>query len=103
MRTWKTATSRALIIFAILFAVLAALVVAAMATVQSGWAERRIEGLASGRLGRNVDVEGLRVRASWPPEIEMAALRIPNPDWAQDRYLLDARGIRVTVEPLALL
>ena len=100
---WKLFASRALLVFAILFAVLAALAVATMLAVQSGWAERRIESLAAERLGREVDIEGMRVLAAWPPQMEIAALRIANPDWAQERNLVDARGVRGTLEAGPLL
>ena len=95
MKSWK--------ILAILFGVLGALLVAAMLAVQSGWAERRIEGLAAERLGREVDVEGMRILASWPPQLGVAVQRVANPDWAQERYLLDARGVRGTLEVGPLL
>jgi uncharacterized protein involved in outer membrane biogenesis len=95
---WKIAASRGLVVFAILVGVLATILVAAMVAVQSGWAERRIESLAAERIGREVDVEGMRILASWPPQVEVAVLRVANPDWAQDRYLVDARGVRATLE-----
>ena len=103
MRTWKKAASGLLVAFALLFALLAILAVAAMAIVQSGWAERRLEHLAAERIGREVDLEGLRIRAAWPPQAEIAVLRIANPEWARDPYLLDARGLRATVDPGPLL
>jgi uncharacterized protein involved in outer membrane biogenesis len=100
---WKIAASRALVVLAILIGVLATLVVAATVAVQSGWAERRIESLAAGRLGREVDIEGMRVLAAWPPQIEVAVLRVANPDWASEPYLVDARGVRGTLEVGPLL
>jgi uncharacterized protein involved in outer membrane biogenesis len=84
-------------------AALGVLVVAAMALAQSEWAERRVERLAAERIGREVDLEGLRILAAWPPQVALATLRIANPDWARERYLLDARGMRATLEPGPLL
>ena len=103
MATWKKAASRTLLAFAALVVLLAVLVVAAMVLVQSEWAERRVEGLAAERIGREVDIEGLRILAAWPPQAELDMLRVTNPDWAEDRYLLDARGLRATFAPAPLL
>jgi uncharacterized protein involved in outer membrane biogenesis len=103
VRAWKKAASGLLVAFGILFGLLAVLVVAGMALVQSAWGERRLETLAAERIGRGVDVQGLRILATWPPQAEMAVLRIANPEWARDPYLLDARGLRATVDPGALL
>jgi AsmA family protein len=100
---WRIAASRALVVLAILIGVLATLVVAAMVAVQSGRAERRIESLAAERLGREVDIEGMRILAAWPPQVEVAVLRVANPDWAEERYLVDARGVRGTLEVGPLL
>jgi uncharacterized protein involved in outer membrane biogenesis len=93
----------ALLAIAVLAGVLGTLVVTAMVLVQSGWAERRIERMAAQRLGREVDLAGLRLRAAWPPQVSVDTLRVANPDWAQDRYLIDARGMRASVAPGALL
>jgi uncharacterized protein involved in outer membrane biogenesis len=103
VRNWKVAASRALFGLAIVVGVVGAMLVAAMVAVQSGWAERRIERLAAERLGRVVDVEGMRILAAWPPQLEVAVLRIANPDWAAKPHLVDARGVRGTLEvgPLA--
>jgi uncharacterized protein involved in outer membrane biogenesis len=101
--TWRTIVRRALVGFAVLIALLGVGVVAAMVAIQSGWAEGRLERLAAERTGRAVDLEGLRMRAAWPPQVELAALRVANPDWAQDRDLIDARGLRASVAPAELL
>jgi uncharacterized protein involved in outer membrane biogenesis len=82
---------------------LGVLLVAVMVAVQSGWAERRIESLAAERIGREVDIEGLRVLAAWPPQVEVAVLRVANPEWATESYLVDARGVRGTLEVGPLL
>ena len=103
MNAWKKAASGLLVAFALLFVLVAVLAVAAMALVQSGWAERRLERLAAERIGREVDLEGLRILAAWPPQAEIAVLRIANPEWARDPYLLDARGLRATLDPEPLL
>ena len=103
MKSWKKAASGLLVAFALFFGVLAVLVIAAMAIVQSGWAERRLERLLAERIGREVDLEGLRILAAWPPQAGIAMLRIANPEWARDSYLLDARGLRATVDPGPLL
>lgn len=103
MATWKTVSSSVLVGFAVLFAFLALLLVAAMALAQSGWAERRLEELASQRLGRAVDIAGQQVLAAWPPRVELASLRIANPDWAQDEWFLNAEGISATIHAGPLL
>jgi hypothetical protein len=100
---WKIAASRALVVLAILIGVLATLVVAATVAVQSGWAERRIESLAAERLGREVDIEEMRILAAWPPQVEVAVLRVANPHWAEERYLVDARGVRGALDVGPLL
>jgi AsmA family protein len=100
---WKITARRGLVVFATLVGVLAIILVAAMVAVQSGWAEQRIERLAAERIGREVDVDGMRMLASWPPQVEVGVLRVANPDWAQDRYLVDARGMRATLEIAPLL
>lgn len=103
VKSWEAGTSRALVVLAILIGALGVLLVAVMVAVQSGWAERRIESLAAERLGREVDMEGLRLLAAWPPQVEVAVLRVANPDWATEPYLLDARGVRGTLEVGPLL
>lgn len=103
VKSWEVGTSRALVVLAILIGALGVLLVAVMVAVQSGWAERRIESLAAERLGREVDMEGLRLLAAWPPQVEVAVLRVANPDWATEPYLLDARGVRGTLEVGPLL
>ncbi len=103
MATLRKVASRTLMGFAILAGVLALVLVGAFLLLRSEWAERRIEGLAAERLGREVDLEGLRVLAAWPPQVELEALRIANPDWAKNPWLLDARGVRATLEPGPLL
>jgi hypothetical protein len=103
MATFRKAARWGLIAFGALFALLAALIVAGMALVQSGWAERRLESLAAERIGRHVDIEGLRILAAWPPQVELDVLRIANPDWAREDYLLDARGLGATLAPAPLL
>src|SRR3712207_4211208 len=67
-------------------ALLGALLVGAMLAVQSEWAEARLENLIAERIGREVDLEDLRVRAAWPPQVELGRLRIANPEWARDDY-----------------
>jgi uncharacterized protein involved in outer membrane biogenesis len=103
VKSWEAGTSRALVVLAILIGALGVLLVAVMVAVQSGWAERRIESLAAERLGREVDMKGLRLLAAWPPQVEVAVLRVANPDWATEPYLLDARGVRGTLEVGPLL
>lgn len=103
MATWKTVSSRVLVGFAVLFALLALVVVAAMVLVKSGWAERRLEELASQRLNRAVDIEGQQVLAAWPPQVELASLRIANPEWAEDEWFLQAEGISATLHAGPLL
>ena len=103
VKSWEVGTSRALVVLAILIGALGVLLVAVMVAVQSGWAERRIESLAAERIGREVDIEGLRILAAWPPQVEVAVLRVANPDWATEPYLVDARGVRGTLEVGPLL
>src|SRR5688500_15224474 len=74
-----------------------------MAIVQSGWAERRLGRLLAERIGREVDLVWLRILAAWPPRAGSAMPRIANPEWARESYLLDARGLRATVDPGPLL
>lgn len=78
----------------------ALLLVGAWFLVQSEWAEQRIERYLAGRLDRDVDFEGLRLAFGWPPRLELAALRIGNPQWAESPALVDASGIAMTVEVL---
>jgi uncharacterized protein involved in outer membrane biogenesis len=102
-KTWRTAASRVLIAFAVLFGVLALLVVGAMLLVRSEWAERQVESVVSERTGREVDIEGLQVLAAWPPQVELAELRIANPPWAKSPTLLHAHKMSMQFEPAALL
>ena len=83
--------ARALKVLGIVVAALGLLVVAAMLLVQSEWGERRLESLAAERIGREVDLEGLRLRAAWPPQVELAALWRQLPALApQERAAIEA-------------
>ena len=70
--------------------------------VRTEWAERSLEKMVSGRLDREVQIEGIALRWGWPPGIVFARLRIANPQWAQTPNLIDAEGLyaRVRVAPL---
>lgn len=93
---------RLLLIAAVMLLAPIVLVGALAAIVQSEWAERRIERLASAKLDREVQVEGISLRWGWPPGIVFARLRIGNPSWAKTPDLVDAEGLyaRVQVPPL---
>lgn len=88
-------------------AALAAVVVGSLAAalflVRTDWAERRVENAASEALGREVDVEGLALRARWPPALHADRIRIANPEWAKTPHLVDARGVRAAFDASALL
>lgn len=70
--------------------------------VRTEWAERSLERMASGKLDREVQMEGISLRWGWPPGIVFARLRIGNPSWAKTPNLVDAEGLyaRVRVAPL---
>jgi uncharacterized protein involved in outer membrane biogenesis len=84
-----------------------ALILAAFAgavlLAESEWAERRLEDKLSAMLGRAINLEGIDVRFAWPPRVELAALRIDNPDWAHREHLLDASELALTIEFWPLL
>ncbi|HYC35343.1 MAG TPA: AsmA family protein [Usitatibacter sp.] len=97
-----TRRRKVLLIIAVIV-LLPVLAVAGLAVlVQTEWAERRIEAMASARLDRQVEIEGISLRWGWPPGVVFARLRISNPPWARDPDLINAQGLyaRVAVPPL---
>jgi len=69
---------------------------------QSEWGERWLENQVAMRIHREVQIEGIRLHAAWPPEVSFERLRIGNPSWAKTANLVDAAGLsaRVEVPPL---
>ena len=78
------------------------LVGALMLLVRSEWGERWAERQAATRIGRTVELDGIRLRLAWPPIVSLERLRIGNPAWATSPSLIDADGVsaRVLVGPL---
>lgn len=84
-------------------AVLVGVVLLSIAALQSEWAERRLEDWLSGRLDRPVALDDIGVVLAWPPRLHVGAIRIANPDWAQNEQLLQARDVALSVDVLPLL
>lgn len=89
-------------LFPVLAGAAAVLVIAAVVLAQSEWGERRIERFLAAHLHRDVAIENLHVAFAWPPRIELAALRIANPDWAKSDSLVDANGLAFNLEVLPI-
>ncbi len=64
---------------------------------QSEWGERWLEARASAAIHREVQIENIRLHATWPPTVTMDKLRIGNPPWATTKNLVDASGLSFTV------
>ena len=94
-RAWITVVA---IVLLLPLAAVAALVLVA----QSPWGERWLEKQVATRIHRDVDIEGIRLHAAWPPRISFARLRISNPQWAKTPNLVDGRDLsaRVEIPPL---
>ena len=74
----------------------------AVLLVQSEWGEGWAERQVAKRIGREVQLEGIRLRFGWPPIVTLERVRIGNPPWAKSPNLVDAEGLsaRVLVGPL---
>lgn len=72
-------------------------VAVAWALVESSWAERWVETRVAKSIKREVQIDNIHLRATWPPTIELDKLRIGNPDWAKNRDLVDAEGVSFTL------
>ena len=70
--------------------------------VQSEWGERWAERQVAARIGREVELDRIRLRFGWPPIVTLERLRIGNPPWARSPDLVNAAGLsaRVLVAPL---
>lgn len=66
--------------------------------VQSEWGERWAEKQVAERTHREVQLEGIRLRAAWPPIVTFERVRIGNPPWAKTSNLVDAEGLAAQVE-----
>jgi AsmA family protein len=66
--------------------------------VQSEWGERWAEKQVAERTHREVQLEGIRLRAAWPPIVTFERVRIGNPPWAKTPNLVDAEGLAARVE-----
>ena len=93
---------RIIIVLAVILLAPIVLVGALALAVRSEWAERRIEGMVSAKLDREVQLEGLSLTWGWPPEIVLQRLRIGNPSWAKTPNLVDAEGLSARVRFLPL-
>jgi uncharacterized protein involved in outer membrane biogenesis len=78
------------------------LVAGAWLFLQSAWAERWVEARVSGQIQREVEIERIRIKPTWPPTVTLGKLRIANPPWASTPDLVNAEGITFTVEIPAL-
>ncbi|HUQ28519.1 MAG TPA: AsmA family protein [Usitatibacter sp.] len=70
---------------------------------QSEWGERWLEKQVASRIHREVQIEGIRIHAGWPPQLAFERLRIGNPEWAKTPNLIDATGLAAYVEIPPLL
>ena len=70
-----------------------ALVFGAIGWIESDSGRRWLERKASEASGRDVTIGRIEVRLGWRPGIRINGLRIPNPEWAKSRYLLDTQYI----------
>jgi len=78
------------------------LVAGLLVLVQSDLGERWAEKQAATRLGREVQLQGIRLHFGWPPIVTLERIRIANPSWAKSPNLVDAEGVtaRVQIGPL---
>ncbi|HEX4780086.1 MAG TPA: AsmA family protein [Usitatibacter sp.] len=75
---------------------------AAILLVQSPWGERFAERQVGSRIERQVDLQGIRLHAAWPPVVSFQRIRISNPAWASTKELVDAEELSASVEVLPL-
>ena len=94
--------TRVLVVAAIVLLLPIVLLIVAVAVAQSEWAERWIETRVGERIGREVDIEDVDLDVAWPPIVNLASLRISNPEWAKTPSLIDARNLSARVEVLPL-
>jgi uncharacterized protein involved in outer membrane biogenesis len=97
-----TRTRRIALIVAIVVLTPIVLLAGLVLLVQSEWGERWAEKQVAERTGREVQLEGIRLRFGWPPIVALERVRIGNPSWAKAPNLVDAEGLsaRVRVGPL---
>lgn len=91
-----------LTVVAVLVLLPLAAVAALILVAQSEWGERWLERQVASRIHREVQIEGIRLHAGWPPRVAFERLRIGNPAWATTPNLVDAKGLaaRVEIPPL---
>ena len=65
--------------------------------VQSEWGERWAEARLAAWTHREVEIDKIRVHATWPLSISLDKLRIANPPWATTSDLVDARDVTLTL------
>lgn len=94
---------RLLIALAVALVVPIALAGALVLAAQSEWAERSLEKMASAKLDRPVEIDGIALRCCWPPGVVFGKLRIGNPEWARTPDLVNAEGLYARVQVMPLL
>jgi len=85
-------------------AALAVLLTGAAMLVQTQWAREKLEHQLTQRLdGREVHIAGLDIDWGVPLSIRAEGIKVANPDWAEQPYMLELDALRVKLDVGALL
>ena len=91
-------------IIGIILAVVVALLIGAALLVQTQWAREKLEDQLSQRLdGRNVEIASLDLDWGFPLGIHAEGIKVANPDWAEQPYMLELNALQVNLDVGALL
>ena len=91
-------------IIAVVLAALAVLLVGAAMLLQTQWAREKLEKQLSQRLeGRNVEIGNLDIEWGFPLGIRAEEIKVANPDWAEQPYMLELDALQVKLDVGALL
>lgn len=85
-------------------AVVLLLLVGAAMLVQTQWAREKLEEQLSQRMdGRGVDIGNLDIDWGWPLGIRLSDVKIENPAWAENPYMLELDALQMRIDPGALM
>jgi AsmA family protein len=91
-------------IIGIVLAALVMLLIGAAMLVQTQWAQEKLEDQLSQRLdGRDVEIANLDIDWGLPLGIRAEGIKVANPDWAEQPYMLELDALQVKLDVGALL
>lgn len=85
-------------------AVVLLLLVGAAMLVQTQWAREKLEEQLSQRMdGRGVEIGSLDIDWGWPLGVRLGDVKVENPAWAENPYMLELDALQVRLDPGELM